>query len=59
VLIWDASPRQPVRREHDNDAESGRGLELVQALTEEWGVCPGGLGGKVVWAKFSRKGHQP
>ena len=40
VLIWDASPRQPVRREHGDDAERGRGLELVQALTDEWGDAP-------------------
>jgi anti-sigma regulatory factor (Ser/Thr protein kinase) len=53
VLIWDASPRPPSRREHDEGAESGRGLELVQALTDDWGVCPGEVAGKVVWAKFS------
>jgi anti-sigma regulatory factor (Ser/Thr protein kinase) len=56
VLIWDSSPRPPARREHDYDDESGRGLELVQALTDDWGVCPGDLAGKVVWAKFRLDG---
>lgn len=36
----------------DDDAESGRGLVLVQAVADETGVRPEG-GGKVVWARFS------
>jgi hypothetical protein len=56
ALIWDSSPRPPARREHHDAAESGRGLELVQALTDNWGVCPGDLGGKVVWATFRLDG---
>jgi anti-sigma regulatory factor (Ser/Thr protein kinase) len=56
VLVWDASPRQPARRAHDDDAETGRGLELVQALSDEWGTCPSDQAGKVVWAKFGLRG---
>ncbi|MBC9716090.1 ATP-binding protein [Streptomyces sp. TRM66268-LWL] len=37
-------------------AEDGRGLQLVEALTEDWGVRerPGGVG-KTVWAKLTVK----
>jgi anti-sigma regulatory factor (Ser/Thr protein kinase) len=52
LLVWDASPGEPARRPHDTDAETGRGLELVQALSHQWGTCATGHGGKVVWARF-------
>jgi anti-sigma regulatory factor (Ser/Thr protein kinase) len=51
VLVWDASPQLPARRDHARDAESGRGLELVEALSEAWGACVQ-PGGKVTWARF-------
>jgi anti-sigma regulatory factor (Ser/Thr protein kinase) len=49
VLVWDASPHPPVPRPCDGDALSGRGLEIVAALTARWGFVPGPRG-KVVWA---------
>ncbi len=52
VLVWDADPRRPVLTEAGEDAESGRGLFLVQAFTDRWGSYPTPhLGGKVVWAR--------
>ena len=37
----------------EHERESGRGLMLVSALAEEWGVRPGGGGrGHVVWAEL-------
>jgi anti-sigma regulatory factor (Ser/Thr protein kinase) len=33
----------------DLEAESGRGLVLLEALTDKWGVQPGADGGKAVW----------
>jgi len=51
VLVWDASPELPARRDHARDAESGRGLELVSALSDAWGACAQ-PGGKVTWARF-------
>jgi len=58
VLVWDACPDLPARRDHASDAESGRGLELsgrglqlVQALSADWGACAQ-PGGKVTWARF-------
>ena len=34
------------------DAESGRGLVLVDALADKWGVAPGLLPRKTVWAEI-------
>jgi anti-sigma regulatory factor (Ser/Thr protein kinase) len=52
-LVWDASPEAPARRPHGDDAMSGRGLEIVEALSENWGSCVREDGGKVVWARLS------
>jgi anti-sigma regulatory factor (Ser/Thr protein kinase) len=52
VLVWDASPLPPVPVDADDDAESGRGLLLVQAVSARWGWhFPPDTGGKVVWAQ--------
>jgi len=51
VMAWDASPRPPAPAEPGLLAESGRGLLLVQALSQRWGSYPTPRrGGKVVWA---------
>jgi anti-sigma regulatory factor (Ser/Thr protein kinase) len=36
----------------DVDEERGRGLVLVEALTERWGVTVSNHGGKTVWCLF-------
>ena len=54
VLVWDANPDRPQITEPDDDAENGRGLLIVQALSERWGTYPTPqTGGKVVWAAWS------
>jgi anti-sigma regulatory factor (Ser/Thr protein kinase) len=50
VLVWDACPQPPVRRPHDDDAVNGRGLEIIEALSDRCGSCVPDHGGKVVWA---------
>ena len=46
IEVWDADPRPPVPKELDEDnvpdfdAEGGRGLFLVAALSERWGWYP-------------------
>jgi len=51
VAVWDANPQQPIRMATSEDADNGRGLLLVEALSKQWDwhVAPD-LGGKVVWA---------
>ena len=52
IEVWDADERMPVCEQPDPDAEHGRGLLLVEALSEEWGTRrPAGYPGKVVWAR--------
>jgi len=37
VEVWDLSTALPAAKQPDPDAEGGRGLLLVEALTERWG----------------------
>ncbi len=51
ILVWDANPQPPVRVEVDLEAESGRGLLLVESLSDKWDwYGHRELGGKIVWA---------
>ena len=56
TLVWDASAEAPRLGTPSPDAESGRGLILVDALAE-WGHYrpPGTFGGKVVWARIPKR----
>ncbi len=50
AAVWDGSDRRPARAVPDDpEAEGGRGLLLVEMLSEQWGVTLRGSG-KVVWA---------
>ncbi len=48
VEVHDDSPRPPLRRVHAMDADSGRGLRVVEALCARWGV-DAKPAGKAVW----------
>ena|SRR5215472_12420445 len=51
VQVWDANHLLPVRQEPELEAEHGRGLLLVDSLSEHWGAYrPEGSSGKIVWA---------
>ena len=54
LSVADASPLPPVRLSLRPDAEGGRGLALVEALTSRWGWYPAGVAGlrKFVWAEW-------
>lgn len=52
VEVWDCSPDEPVRKIADVLDESGRGLELVDMLSEDWGWSLIPAGGKIVWAEL-------
>jgi hypothetical protein len=51
IEVWDQSPRAPETKEPEPDAENGRGLLLVESLSEQWSWqhVPS-WPGKVVWA---------
>jgi anti-sigma regulatory factor (Ser/Thr protein kinase) len=58
IEIWDADPTPPqvpaldVNRLPQADAEDGRGLFIVEALSERWGCYTAETrGGKVIWAE--------
>ncbi|WP_329262751.1 ATP-binding protein [Streptomyces sp. NBC_01478] len=50
--VTDDSDRIPVQGSPDEFAESGRGLQVVSALSESWGWNLRAGGGKTVWALF-------
>jgi anti-sigma regulatory factor (Ser/Thr protein kinase) len=50
ILVWDSSPRAPVRKDISEDAEGGRGLLLVETISSRWGwYFPQDADGKMVW----------
>jgi anti-sigma regulatory factor (Ser/Thr protein kinase) len=53
ILVWDCTPQPPVRIGTSDDAETGRGLLLVETISARWDwYFPQDLGGKVVWAEI-------
>ncbi len=51
IQVWDANDQVPIRQATEPEAESGRGLLLVEALSLAWGSYrPHESSGKVVWA---------
>jgi len=51
ILVWDASSQTPTLMSIGEDAESGRGLLLVEVISDRWNwYFPQDTGGKVVWA---------
>ncbi len=55
VQVWDGSDRMPEPENLDPEAEHGRGLWLVEALSEDWGVFrPAHASGKVTWAAVAK-----
>ncbi|MEU6743430.1 ATP-binding protein [Streptosporangium sandarakinum] len=59
VLCAVTDPRDegPRLREPDHEAESGRGLQVVQGICETWGWAPLETSGKAVWASFALPGR--
>lgn len=55
VRVRDGSPVLPVSRTPDPAAEGGRGMVLLQLLSDDWGVEPA-EDGKSVWFRLRPKG---
>jgi hypothetical protein len=63
VTVVDESPVPPRRRWHSTTATTGRGLQMLQELADDWGWDPLGAG-KAVWFVLrgdgpSTDGHEP
>ncbi|MCU7825473.1 SpoIIE family protein phosphatase [Kitasatospora sp. DSM 101779] len=58
VEVEDESDLWPTRRTPGEQASSGRGLMLVEALADGWGVEPRGSG-KRMWFELSAEGPAP
>jgi anti-sigma regulatory factor (Ser/Thr protein kinase) len=54
VCVADRAPGQPAPQPSDDSRPSGRGLVLVEALADQWGVCTTD-GGKAVWFTVARR----
>ncbi|GGO74963.1 hypothetical protein GCM10012276_24160 [Nocardioides deserti] len=53
VEVMDNSTHLPARRRYSNTAGTGRGLTMVEGLTDRWGVVPHGTG-KIVWFEIGQ-----
>ena len=51
VAVSDGNPVPPLRRELTDDAASGRGIALVDLLSDRWGVDVTGAG-KTTWFRL-------
>jgi anti-sigma regulatory factor (Ser/Thr protein kinase) len=51
IHVWDGNDDMPESRDAAPDAERGRGLMLVEALSKDWGAYRAG-NGKVVWVQI-------
>jgi anti-sigma regulatory factor (Ser/Thr protein kinase) len=57
IRVWDGDRELPEPQGIDLEAESGRGLLLVESLSAEWGAYAlEGSSGKVVWAAVPLRG---
>lgn len=53
VEVFDGSRARPVISDRDTSPSRGRGLQVVEALSDHWGFDPIN-GGKVVWFELER-----
>jgi len=66
--VTDGSPAGPARRQHSQQATTGRGLRLLEDLADEWGWQPTVVGptvgsqavnGKTVWFESTTSAVDP
>ena len=56
LTVRDDSLALPNRRDFQTLDQEGRGLEIVDIVSREWGTNEDGAGSKVVWASFAIRG---
>ena len=54
VEVADGNPSLPARRDYDESAMTGRGIEMVELLSHEFGAEPIDGDGKRVWFRLAR-----
>jgi hypothetical protein len=55
IQVWDGDHRHPTCQDPAPDAESGRGMLLIKALSAQWGCyARDGQDGKIIWAVCSQ-----
>jgi anti-sigma regulatory factor (Ser/Thr protein kinase) len=57
IGVWDRDERPPVLREPDLESEGGRGMLMIETMSERWGYQYSKTGGKVVWFELKLAGH--
>ena len=55
VTVSDESPVQPGVLRHEATDVGGRGLSIVEQVSQEWGTNNRFDGGKSVWARFDKE----
>ena len=58
VEVGDGSPHLPSRRRYGATAGTGRGLQMLETLVDDWGVTLHG-GGKTVWFHVTGEDPEP
>lgn len=55
LIVSDCSEQLPHRPDTPADAETGRGIQILESLATRWGVQPEPGGGKTVWCEFASR----
>ena len=58
VEVVDGNPMLPTRRSYDDNAQTGRGLEMVELLAADFGMQPLADDGKRVWFRLGSAPQQ-
>lgn len=56
VAVTDGSDAPPALKQHEPTAATGRGLRIIEAIADRWGVEPL-QSGKTVWFELDRVTH--
>lgn len=59
IEVWDGQDGEPRLTAVADDAEHGRGLLIVQALSRDWGTVRSPNGGESVWSLIALHGESP
>ena len=59
LAVLDGSLRPQLLADRELDAENGRGMSLVTAMSTDWGVAATPMDGKSTWAAFDTQSATP